>query len=45
MWISRTDQVVLVRLKAGRSVLITPADPARLVSALMVESAAPPAAG
>lgn len=45
MWISRTDQVVLVRLKTGRSVLITPADPARLVSALMVESAAPPAAG
>lgn len=43
LWISRTDEVVLVRLKTGRSVLITPAEPAQLISALQARALEPPA--
>ncbi len=34
LWISRTDELVVVRLKNGRSLLITPVQPDALVAAL-----------
>ena len=39
MYVSRTDRFVLVRLRAGRSLLLTSAEPERFVAAL--QSAAP----
>lgn len=34
MWISRTDQYVLVRIRGARTLLITPDEPARFVQAV-----------
>ena len=35
MWVSRTDQFVIVRLRDARPLLITPEDPERFVRALL----------
>ena len=40
MYVSRTDRFVLVRLRAGRSLLLTPAEPERFVAALQSAAAA-----
>jgi hypothetical protein len=34
MWISRTDELVIVRLRGARSLLVTPEDPRRFVASL-----------
>ena len=34
MWISRTDEFVIVRLRGARSLLVTPEDPRRFVASL-----------
>lgn len=40
MYVSRTDHFVLVRLRAGRPLLLTPAEPERFVAALQSAAAA-----
>jgi len=39
-YVSRTDRFVLVRLRAERSLLLTPAEPERFVAALQSAAAA-----
>jgi hypothetical protein len=39
MYVSRSDRFVLVRLRAGRSLLLTPAEPERFVAALQKAAA------
>ncbi len=40
MYVSRADRFVLVRLRAERSLLLTPAEPERFVAALQRAAAA-----
>jgi len=40
MYVSRTDRFVLVRLRAGRSLLLTLAEPERFLAALQSAAAA-----
>ena len=40
MYVSRRDRFVLVRLRAGRSLLLTSAEPERFVAALQSAAAA-----